>query len=177
MGIVGEEVRYSKVFQYLLRLKRIQLELEKSWAEAMQQDRADSAQQRGDSRQQRMPMWRVRQHMTYLITNLQFYIQVDVIESQWKLLQERLEASKDFTELARFHQEYLAALITQSFLDIGSVSRILDSIINLCLQLCHIIEQEDGGLNLTELDRITEVCKIVHDCWSEICAVCSSYNS
>jgi gamma-tubulin complex component 4 len=75
MGIVGEEVRYSKVFQYLLRLKRIQLELEKSWAEAMQQDRADSAQQRGDSRQQRMPMWRVRQHMTYLITNLQFYIQ------------------------------------------------------------------------------------------------------
>ncbi|CAM6075957.1 unnamed protein product [Sphagnum tenellum] len=148
--------KYSKVFQYLLRLKRIQLELEKSWAEAMQQDRADSAQQRGDSRQQRMPMWRVRQHMTYLITNLQFYIQVDVIESQWKLLQERLEASKDFTELARFHQEYLAALITQSFLDIGSVSRILDSIINLCLQLCHIIEQEDGGLNLTELDRITE---------------------
>ncbi len=165
-----------------------------------------------------------------------------MIESQWKLLQERLEASKDFTELARFHQEYviflvlwslhpsfswtilvqlydlcqknivqlesyvqlvlrrgsssnslnsfmcwgtlicilcryLAALITQSFLDIGSVSRILDSIINLCLQLCHIIEQEDGGLNLTELDRITEVCKIVHASWSEICAVCSSYNS
>jgi gamma-tubulin complex component 4 len=111
MRIVGEEVRYSKVFQYLLRLKRIQLELEKSWAEAMQQDRADSAQQRGDSRQQRMPMWRVRQHMTYLITNLQFYIQVDVIESQWKLLQERLEASKDFTELARFHQEYVIFLV------------------------------------------------------------------
>jgi len=68
--------RYTKVFQYLLRLKRIQLELEKSWAQAMQQDRADTAEQRRDSRQQRMPMWRVRQHMTYLITNLQFYIQV-----------------------------------------------------------------------------------------------------
>lgn len=77
--------RYCKVFQYLLRLKRIQLELEKSWAEAMQQDRADSAKQRRDAvngtsatqrQQQRMPMWRIRQHMTYLITNLQFYIQV-----------------------------------------------------------------------------------------------------
>lgn len=77
--------RYSKVFQYLLRLKRIQLELEKSWAEAMHFDRADSRRQRKDpvngshawQRQQlRMPMWRVRQHMTYLITNLQFYIQV-----------------------------------------------------------------------------------------------------
>jgi gamma-tubulin complex component 4 len=36
---------------------------------------------------------------------------VDVIESQWKLLQERLEASKDFTELARFHQEYVIFLV------------------------------------------------------------------
>ena len=52
---------------------------------------------------------------------------------------------------------YLAALISQSFLDIGSVSRILDSIINLCLQLCRVIEQEDGAPNLTELEHITEV--------------------
>jgi gamma-tubulin complex component 4 len=44
MGIVGEEVSYSKVFQYLLCLKWIQLELEKSWAETVQQDHADSAQ-------------------------------------------------------------------------------------------------------------------------------------
>ncbi|KAJ7518689.1 hypothetical protein O6H91_20G003500 [Diphasiastrum complanatum] len=157
--------KYSRVFQYVLRLKRIQLELEKSWAEAMQHDRADAIEARKEPvsgstakqrRQQRMPMWRVRQHMAYLITNLQFYIQVDVIESQWNLLQERIQGSKDFTELARFHQEYLSALISQSFLDIGSVSRILDSIIKLCLQLGRVIEQQDGTLNTLELDRITE---------------------
>ncbi|XP_057828040.2 gamma-tubulin complex component 4 [Cryptomeria japonica] len=157
--------KYCKVFQYLIRLKRIQLELEKSWAEAMQQDHADSALERKDRtnrlvsqqrRQQRMPMWRVRQHMTYLITNLQFYIQVDVIESQWNLLQERVETSKDFTELTKYHQEYLSALISQSFLDIGSVSRILDSIIKLCLQLCRLIEQYEGNPNTAELEQITE---------------------
>ncbi|KAH6555105.1 hypothetical protein KP509_1Z281100 [Ceratopteris richardii] len=157
--------KYCKVFQYLLRLKRIQLELEKSWAEAMQQDRAESARHHRDSvndpslskeRQQRMPMWRIRQHMTYLITNLQFYIQVDVIESQWNLLQERVQASKDFTELVKFHQEYLSALISQSFLDIGSVSRILDSIIKLCLRLCRLIENQDGSPNSVDLDQISE---------------------
>lgn len=157
--------KYCRVFQYLLRLKRIQLELEKSWAEAMQQDRADSAKQRKDPvngvtstqrQKQRMPMWRIRQHMTYLITNLQFYIQVDVIESQWNLLQERVEASKDFTELVRFHQEYLSALISQSFLDIGSVSRILDNIIKLCLRLCRLIENQDGTPNSVDLDQISE---------------------
>ncbi|MCO5567124.1 hypothetical protein L7F22_020810 [Adiantum nelumboides] len=157
--------KYCRVFQYLLRLKRIQLELEKSWAEAMQQDRTESSRQRRDSvnhvlatqrQQQRMPTWRIRQHMTYLITNLQFYIQVDVIESQWNLLQKRVQASKDFTELVRFHQEYLAALISQSFLDIGSVSRILDSIIKLCLRLCWLIENQDGTPNSVDLDQISE---------------------
>lgn len=52
----------------------------------MQQDRADTAEQRRDSRQQRMPMWRVRQHMTYLITNLQFYIQVRFCQNDPALL-------------------------------------------------------------------------------------------
>lgn len=77
-------IRYCKLFQYVLRLKRIQLELEKSWADAMQKDRADCAKQRKDPlsglngkkhSHHRVAMWHIRQHMSYLITNLQFYIQ------------------------------------------------------------------------------------------------------
>ena len=56
---------------------------------------------------------------------------------------------------------YLSALISQSFLDIGSVSRILDNIIKLCLQLCRIIEQYEGTPNTTELEQITEVSLIL----------------
>lgn len=52
---------------------------------------------------------------------------------------------------------YLSALISQSFLDIGSVSRILDSIIKLCLQLCRVIEQQDGTPGIADLEQITEV--------------------
>lgn len=51
---------------------------------------------------------------------------------------------------------YLSALISQSFLDIGSVSRILDSIMKLCLQFCWSIENQESP-NPTELDQITEV--------------------
>lgn len=77
--------RYLKVFQYLIRLKRTQMELEKSWASVMHQDHMDFAQNRkhgshGSLSQQRRqgirPMWRVREHMAFLIRNLQFYIQV-----------------------------------------------------------------------------------------------------
>ncbi|KAI4301421.1 hypothetical protein L6164_034702 [Bauhinia variegata] len=153
--------KYRRVFQYLLRLKRTQMELEKSWAAVMHQDHSDFAQHRKDRnkcstthqrRQQFRPMWRVREHMAFLIRNLQFYIQVDVIESQWNILQTHIQDSHDFTELVGFHQEYLSALISQSFLDIGSVSRILDGIMKLCLQFCWNIENS----NTSELEHIAE---------------------
>lgn len=77
--------RYLRILQYLLRLKRTQMELEKCWASAMHQDHSEFAKRRNDvlnsspSKQRRQrfkPMWRVREHMAFLIRNLQFYIQV-----------------------------------------------------------------------------------------------------
>ncbi|KAK3020859.1 hypothetical protein RJ639_045541 [Escallonia herrerae] len=157
--------RYCRIFQYLLRLKRTQMELEKSWASVMHQGHSDFAKRRNDRmdysvsqqrRQRFRPMWRVREHMAFLIRNLQFYIQVDVIESQWNVLQAHIQDSHDFTEMVGFHQEYLSALISQSFLDIGSVSRILDGIMKLCLQFCWKMENQETSINTAELDHITE---------------------
>lgn len=157
--------KYLRIFQYLLRLKRTQMELEKSWASAMQQDHSDFAKRHVDRknssispqrRQRFRPMWRVREHMAFLIRNLQFYIQVDVIESQWNVLQAHIQNSHDFTELVDYHQEYLSALISQSFLDIGSVSRILDGIMKLCLQFCWMIENQENSESTGELERIAE---------------------
>ncbi|KAI3514670.1 hypothetical protein L1887_13274 [Cichorium endivia] len=157
--------RYRRIFQYLLRLKRTQMELEKSWESVMQQDHSNFSKRHtervnGSTSQQRRqcfrPMWRVREHMAFLIRNLQFYIQVDVIESQWNVLQTHIEESRDFAELVDFHQEYLSALISQSFLDIGSVSRILDGIMKLCLQFCWKIENQETDASTIELERLTE---------------------
>ncbi|KAH7678692.1 gamma-tubulin complex component 4 protein [Dioscorea alata] len=156
--------KYRKVFQYLIRLKRTQMELEKSWASVMHQEHVDFANYRKDRksssishlRRRYNPMWRVREHMIFLIRNLQFYIQVDVIESQWNSLQARVQDSHDFTELVGFHQDYLSALISQSFLDIGSVSRILDSIMKLCLQFCWNVERYETNPDMSELEHITE---------------------
>ncbi|KAI4319395.1 hypothetical protein MLD38_032995 [Melastoma candidum] len=151
--------KYLKVFQYLLRLKRAQMELDKSWASVMHQDHKEyskhTKKELKTKRQYLKPAWRVREHMAFLIRNLQFYIQVDVIESQWNVLQAHIQDCHDFTALVNHHQEYLSALISQSFLDIGSVSRILDSIMKLCLQFCWTVENQ-GGSHTSELEQITE---------------------
>ncbi|KAM3357179.1 hypothetical protein P3S68_023893 [Capsicum galapagoense] len=53
--------------------------------------------------------------------------------------------------------KYLAALISQSFLDIGSVSRILDGIMKLCLQFCWKIENDKSNRTTSELEHIAEI--------------------
>ncbi|KAK6941007.1 Gamma tubulin complex component protein, N-terminal [Dillenia turbinata] len=147
--------KYLRIFQYLLWLKRTQMELEKSWASVMHQDHADFAKYRNDRtkfsasqlrRQCFSPMWRVREHMAFLIRNLQFYIQ-SRNGMCCKLI------FKTFMILLNL---YLSALISQSFLDIGSVSRILDGIMKLCLQFCWNIENQESSLNTSELERIIE---------------------
>lgn len=52
---------------------------------------------------------------------------------------------------------YLSALISQSFLDIGSVSRILDGIMKLCMQFCWSIDNHESSLNASKMEHITEV--------------------
>jgi hypothetical protein len=63
------------------------MELEKSWAAVMHKDHADFSDYCKDRkngsatqlrRQRSKPLWRVREHMAFLIRNLQFYIQVKI---------------------------------------------------------------------------------------------------
>ena len=71
--VVQVMAKYHVVFQYLLRLKRIQVDLEGSWAVMRRQA--------GRSRDlplhtRRLPLWHLRHHMAHIITNLQIYVQV-----------------------------------------------------------------------------------------------------
>ncbi len=60
------------------------MELDKSWASVTHQDHRGFSKHKGDKtnstpqqhRQRFKPMWLVREHMAFLIRNLQFYIQV-----------------------------------------------------------------------------------------------------
>lgn len=66
------------------------MELEKSWESVMQQDHSIFSKRHtervnGSMTQQRRqcfrPMWRVQEHMAFLIRNLQFYIQVGFVKT------------------------------------------------------------------------------------------------
>ncbi|KAK9803977.1 hypothetical protein WJX72_009639 [[Myrmecia] bisecta] len=134
--------KYNVLFQYLLRLKRIQLELEESWAVMRRQ----SARARDlELHQRRLPLWQVRHHMSYIITNLQIYIQVDVIEAQSSILTERIANARDFKEAERAHKAFMDALVMQTFLDMKQITQMLEAIFMLCQRMCGIIQKDDGS--------------------------------
>ena len=61
--------KYNALFQHLLRLKRVNAELDGAWASLRRQAGAESLQSR-------RPVWDVRLHMAHLLLNLQVYMQV-----------------------------------------------------------------------------------------------------
>lgn len=97
--------RYSRMFQYLFRLERMQLELKRCWTAMSshgptRRTGLPGEIWRGPQAPEGLPsLWRVRSHMAHLIGNLQLYIQVStpqqhipmiVAPTRWKgLLQIR----------------------------------------------------------------------------------------
>jgi gamma-tubulin complex component 4 len=62
------------------------------------------------------PKWALRKHMSFLVDNLQYYLQVDVIESQFSILVDKIQATRDFEEIQLAHDVFLATLLGQFFL-------------------------------------------------------------
>ena len=61
--------RYNTLFKFLLLVKRIQLQLQQCWAKQMQ----SRFHRVSDEEKQR---WWLRNHLAFLIDNLQYYLQV-----------------------------------------------------------------------------------------------------
>ncbi len=54
--------------------------------------------------------------------------QLDVIESNFKVLEERIGAAHDFAEAERAHSAYLHALVNQCFLNTGTITRAIGAV-------------------------------------------------
>jgi hypothetical protein len=66
--------------------------------------------------------------------------QVDVIEAEYKTLEDKVAAAHDFVEVERAHHQYLSALLSQTFLDVSLVSQSLASVLSQCLALCRTVQ-------------------------------------
>lgn len=97
--------RYNQLFRFLLQIRKLQNDLHSVWR--LHRDRKII----GTS-----IISQLRHRMLFLIDNLQYYLQVDVLESQFSILLNAVQNSKDFEFIQRTHSIFQANILSLCFL-------------------------------------------------------------
>ena len=96
---------YNELFRFLIRIKKIQYDLHKIWSFHRENKVHRSSE-----------LLQFRNKLMFLIDNLQYYLQVDVLESQFSILMDKIEDSKDFEHIQRAHTIFQANVLGLCFL-------------------------------------------------------------
>lgn len=137
---------YNTLFKFLLRVKKTQIDLWNLWSEHKNID---------------IGVIQLRNNLIFIIDNLQYYLQVDVIESQYTIMETNMKNTRNFEDVQKAHSVFLANVMSQTFLLGSSTERknAVNKLIKLLLRLCDdfILQAsmwEVSNLLLTEKEEV-----------------------
>ncbi|ALC39285.1 Grip75, partial [Drosophila busckii] len=99
---------YNKVFRFLLIVKKLQYNLHLVWARHKWASKLKQPVS--------LNIMNFRNHLMFFMDNLQYYIQVDVLESQYSIFMNIIKSKADFGEIQKGHSVFLANVLSQCFL-------------------------------------------------------------
>jgi len=139
--------RYNGLFQFLLMLKRTHHQINKCW-KAMS---IEVKRRHSDPHWALSPLWSLilsaSRKMLFFVNNLQFYIQSEVVDIEYKALLRKIEGADDIELVLEAHQQFLHSLCRQCFL-IGNdqlwrlISRLLGLVLQSTRSILVCVEQQ-----------------------------------
>ncbi|XP_031831423.1 gamma-tubulin complex component 4 [Nomia melanderi] len=142
-------IDYNTLFRFLLRVKKTQIDLWNLWSEHMYYKNID------------IGVIQLRNNLIFIIDNLQYYLQVDVLESQYTIMEANMKNTRNFEDVQKAHSIFLANVMSQTFLLGNTTERKnpVNKLIKLLLRLCDdfILQAsmwEVGNLLLTEKEEL-----------------------
>ncbi|KAH0946423.1 hypothetical protein HN011_002675 [Eciton burchellii] len=149
---------YNTLFRFLLRVKKTQIDLWNLWSEHMHHKNID------------IGVIQLRNNLVFIIDNLQYYLQVDVVESQYTTMEASMKNTQNFEDIQKAHSIFLANVMSQTFLLSSGIGKKnpVNKLIHLLLRLCDdfILQAsmwEVGNLLLTEKEELKTLCETL-DC-------------
>lgn len=97
--------KYNEMFRFLLRIRKIQYNIHQVWTF-----------QRESKVKKNSELLQFRNKLMFLIDNLQYYLQADVLESQFSILMAAIGETKDFERIQRAHTVFQANVLSLCFL-------------------------------------------------------------
>ncbi|XP_055851463.1 gamma-tubulin complex component 4 homolog [Episyrphus balteatus] len=100
--------RYNLLFRFLLLVKRVQYRIHSIWHNDLQSGRIGEFVN---------PLGRnLRNQLMFFVDNLQYYIQADVLESQFSILMNTILNKADFEQIQRAHSVFQANILSLCFM-------------------------------------------------------------
>jgi len=146
--------KYNELFSFLLRVKRAKTELQQAWLQTQsgRNGRAlSSSLKKGSASTKHMvSMWALRAEMAFLVNNLLYYLQCDVLDTQFQVLKEVMDASDSFETIrvahAKFVDRILLDCLTYNKLTWTTVNTLLRIALKFARRMCQFEEVERGEI-------------------------------
>lgn len=129
--------RYNQLFRFLLQIRKLQNDLHAVWRSHRERKIAGNS-----------TMALLRNKLLFLVDNLQYYLQVDVLESQFSILIATVQNSKDFEFIQRAHSVFQANIMSLCFLLNANVADTSHLLLNATTVHAHVNEAENPVLTI-----------------------------
>jgi gamma-tubulin complex component 4 len=144
--------QYNALFSFLLRVKHAHSELQYAWLQTQsgRHGRAINSQRQkqSESGKHLIGMWALRSEMAFLVGNLLYYLQCDVIDAQYDQLKRVVKESEDFEAIRLAHSRFLsnvaAECLMRNKLAWQTVNKILKIALKYARSMCRWKEVESG---------------------------------
>ncbi|CAL8100320.1 unnamed protein product [Calicophoron daubneyi] len=166
---------YSRLFRYLITVRRTQLALQQYWADqtflwrcvcAPTQFGAsalDSASRMAYSSRSPVELAElqatinkrllVRSYMAFIVENLQYFLQVDVIESQFSYLVRRIQSEQEADLIQVAHEAYLAGLQAQALLFHPAARPCVLKLLSVCRRFVQVSHRIEAQYHMSDLEE------------------------
>uniref|UniRef100_A0A6P4FZF2 Gamma-tubulin complex component n=1 Tax=Drosophila rhopaloa TaxID=1041015 RepID=A0A6P4FZF2_DRORH len=157
--------RYNIIFRFLLIIRTFQYEIQRVWAKQTWKAKREPTALNNK-------IISLRNHLMFFLNNMQYYIQVDVLESQFGILMNVIKSKTDFEEIQRAHTVFLANVLSQCFLLSDSkegqmnitgcqsqnpIYGTLLKLFSICEKFAHMTQTKDPPDDfMGEIDRLNE---------------------
>ena len=131
--------QYNNILAFLLLVRRAQAALHNLWADIIFADRRERRRkgEREDEEDRKVDtVSQTRQHMIFLVDNLQYYLMADVLDTQIAGLKVKLAKTNNFEDVKTFHDQFLTKVQASLFLFNDPVHKCLEDVMSVCLKFC-----------------------------------------
>ncbi len=146
-------MEYGNIFSLLFLVKRVCVGLEKFWPSLMYIGRSADH----EARKRLAPLLSLRTSMAYFATNLNYYLQIDVIDAEFTLLKEAIDTTKDYYGTLLAHSAFQSHVKQMTFVGVPALSMSLHAPLVCANEMCRLLAANQNNILHVPMQAVVQL--------------------